>query len=190
MRTQYPLKLASANGFTRPRRAVRTASGVGAPDLQRRTILLISDDTDLHQNLRCVANSVGRMVVRVAGATDIVRMTHVVRAAAVLLDLDLPAGAAWQTADKLLQEKNYSPIILLTARSERFDVRTAILAGCIVEKSAGPTRLLEVVEQILAESDAAQVERNALQRVVINWLSPSSQSLPLATAYRCSRGIE
>jgi DNA-binding NarL/FixJ family response regulator len=128
--------------------------------------------------------------VRVDAVTDIVSMARVVRAAVVLLDLDLPAKAAWQTADKLFQEKSHSPIILLAARSERFDVRTAILAGCIVEKSAGPTRLLEVVEQILASSDSAQVARNALQRVVIKWLSPNSQSLPLAAAYRCSRGIE
>ena len=121
MMTKHRLKLASTKGLTEPRRTLRAPSGVGAPHLEKRTILFIRDDIGLHQNLRCVAKSVGRMVVRVDGSPDIVRMARVVRAAAVLLDLDLPAGAAWQTADELLQEKSYLPIILLAARSQRFD---------------------------------------------------------------------
>jgi DNA-binding response OmpR family regulator len=190
MRTQHHSKLASTFRFTGPRRAVRATSGVGVTDPAKRTILLISDDAKLHQDLRWIANSNGRMVVRVDGATDTLRIMYVVRPVAVLLDLDLPSGTAWETADTLLKEKTCPPVILLTAHRDRFDVRTAILAGCIVEKSVGPVRLLEVVEQILAASESVQSERNALQRVVIRWLRPSSQSVPLSLEYPFRRRIE
>jgi DNA-binding response OmpR family regulator len=65
--------------------------------------------------------------------------------ALVLLDLDLPSQAAWAAADCLLQEKSCPPLILLTARSEQFDLSTAIRAGSL-DKTTGPGRLLEEVD--------------------------------------------
>lgn len=184
MRTQHLSVLASANGGNGPRRSVRGTSGVRSPDPGKRTILLISDDARLHQNLRCVANLVGRMVVRGDGMADALRIVYAVRPAAVLLDLDLPADAAWEKADALLQEQSCPPVILLTARSEQFDVRMAIRAGSLVDKSADPTRSLEVVDQTLAMPDSAQAKRNAIKRVVIQWLRPCGWSVPLTPAYR------
>ena len=67
----------------------------------------------------------------------------------VLLDLDLPSQAAWEAADWLLQEQNCPPLILLTARSGQFDLSTAIRAGSLVDKTIGPSQLLEVVDETL-----------------------------------------
>src|SRR5882724_1698345 len=103
-----------------------------------RTILLISEDKQLHKNLRCSANALGHLVVRAAGAVGSVAILQVTRAAAVLLDLDLPRHAAWETAEGLLQYQHCPPVILLTGRTEQFDVRTAIRAGSLVDKSLLP----------------------------------------------------
>jgi DNA-binding response OmpR family regulator len=104
--------------------------------------------------------------------------------AAVLLDLDLPSQAAWEAADGLLQEKTCPPLILLTARSDQFDVSTAIRAGSLVDKTIDPRRLLEAVDATLAAPSSARAEQNAIQRVMIRWLRPCSWTAPVTPAYR------
>jgi CheY-like chemotaxis protein len=106
------------------------------------------------------------------------------QSAVVLLDLDLPSQVAWEAADSLLQEVSCPPLLLLTARSEQFDLGTAMRAGSLVDKTASPSRLLELVDQTLAGPCSAQVERNAIQRVMIRWLRPCSWSVPVTPAYR------
>jgi DNA-binding response OmpR family regulator len=124
------------------------------------------------------------MVVRVDGAADVSRIVYAVRPAVVLLDLDLPAEAAWEKADSLLQEQRCPPVILLTARKEQIDLRTAIQAGSLVDKSGEPTHLLDVVDRTLAMTDSSQPERNAIQRAIVRWLRPCNWSVPVTPAYR------
>jgi FixJ family two-component response regulator len=152
--------------------------------VEKRTILLISEDTKLHKGLRRLANAVGRMVVRVGGMPGILAILKIVKPKAVLLDLDLPNQAAWKVADVVLSEQSCPPVILLTGQSERFDVKTAIRAGSLVDKSAGASRLLEVVEETVAVSESTQTERNAIQRVLIRWLKPWDWHMPFTPAYR------
>ena len=102
------------------------------------------------KSLRCAAKQAGRTLVQVDGVTDALRKMRAGQSAAVLLDLDLPSRAAWEAADSLLQEPNCPPLILLTARSDHFDMSTAIRAGTLVDKTTGPSRVLEAVGQTLA----------------------------------------
>jgi CheY-like chemotaxis protein len=122
--------------------------------------------------------------VQVNGVADALQNMCAGQPVAVLLDLDLPSQAAWEAADCLLQEQSCPPLILLTARSDQFDMSTAIRAGSLVDKSADPGRLLEAVDQTLAGPCSAQAERNAIQRVMIRWLRPCGWSVPVATAHR------
>jgi len=83
-----------------------------------------------------------------------------------------------------LQEESCPPLILLTARSDQFDMSTAIRAGSLVDKTTDPSRLLEMVDQTLAGPCSAQAERNAIQRVMIRWLRPCGWSAPVTSAHR------
>jgi CheY-like chemotaxis protein len=138
-----------------------------------RTILLISGDKQLHENLRSLANSLGRMVVRVESIAGTVAILQATRPAAVLLDLDLPKEAAWETAELLLQEPSCPPVLLLTARIERFDIRTAVHAWSLCNKSESPSRLLEAVDEEVELSEVDQAKRKAIQRVLLGWVNPS-----------------
>ena len=153
-------------------------------DLGKRTILLISDDTRLHEDLRRRANTVGRIVVRLGREAGIAAILQVLRPTAVLLDMDLPKQAAWRVADALLREEGCPPVILFTGLSEQFDVKTAIRAGLLVDKSEGPSRLLDVAEETLAMPEQNQAERNAVQRVLIRWLKPCNWPVRLSPAHR------
>lgn len=153
-------------------------------ELEKRTILLISRDTCLHESLRGLANTLGRIVVRVDGGAGLIPILHAVRPAAVLLDLDLPKQSAWEVAEALLLEPSCPPVLLLTAQSEQFDVRTALRSGSLIDKSEPPSRLLDAVEETLAMPGSSQAERNAIQRVLIRWLRPCNWPIPRTPAYR------
>ena len=174
----------SAWAVTEARSSVRGWRRPRSPDAEERGILLISDDASLGENLRFAAARTGRAVVQVDGVADALRKLRAGHPAAVLLDLDLPSQAAWDAADCLLQEESCPPLILLTARSDQFDVNTAIRAGSLIDKSAGPRQLLEAVAQTLAGPSSAQAERNAIQRVMIRWLRPCGWSVPVTLAHR------
>ncbi len=173
---------ARADGVGAPKPSARSGRRARLPAPANATMLLVSDDTSFYWNLRRVANMLGRMVVRADGAGGALPILYASRPAAVLLDLDLPEQAAWEAADTFLCEQKCPPVILLTGRGEQFDLGTAIRAGCLVDKSAGPARLLEVVDETLAMPDSSRAERHALQRVLVRWLRPCGWSVPITPA--------
>jgi len=184
MKTRSIPKSLSSWGFSGAKGAARSCAGPRPPNAETRELLLVSDDASLGENLRRVAVQTGRAVVQVDRVTDALRRLRAGQLAAVLLDLDLPSQAAWEAADGLLQEKTCPPLILLTARSDQFDVSTAIRAGSLVDKTIDPRRLLEAVDATLAAPSSARAERNAIQRVMIRWLRPCSWTAPVTPAYR------
>jgi DNA-binding NtrC family response regulator len=149
-----------------------------------RTILLISNDRDFHQNLRSRANAVGLLVVRAELAVGTLPILQATKPQAVLLDLDLPDEAAWQTAALVLSEACCPEVILLTARTAQFDMRTAIRAGSLVTKSESPERVLQLIEEKLELPEANRTERNAIQRVLMGWLRPSGWEGPTTPSFR------
>jgi DNA-binding response OmpR family regulator len=99
-------------------------------------------------------------------------MLRIVRPEVVLLDLDLAEEIAWITADALLQAENCPPLILLTSRGKQSDFDTAIQAGCLIEKTIEPMRLVAVVEHQLMATKADRREQTVIQRLIIRWLKP------------------
>jgi CheY-like chemotaxis protein len=148
------------------------------------TILFITEDAGLHQQLRGLANEQGRMVVRVTGAVSTARMLQLLKPAAVVLDLDLSRETAWTVGATLLLEQDCPPLMLLTARREPFDLRTAIRSGSVLEKSGGPWRLLDTLDHALAENRLAQIKRNAALRALLHWLRPRGWSRSMPVAHR------
>ena len=183
MRTRHSLSLLDIPGIGRVRGPSRPCGSGPAPG-PKELILLISDDAVVAENLRRAAEQTGRSVVRAAGLGETLQTAHMMQPVAVVLDLDLPSHGAWEIADSLLQEAGCPPLILLTGRREQFDVSTAIRAGSLVDKSADLARVLEVVDEALALPDANRGERNAIQRIMIQWLRPCAWSVPVTPAYR------
>ena len=175
MRTRHSLSSLDLPGIGRGRDPARPVTKPG--------ILLVSNDTALGENLRRDGNRSGRSVVQAHGSAEALRAVRSGQLAAVLLDLDLPSQSAWEVADSLLQEAGCPAVILLTGRRDQFDVSTAIRAGSLVDKSASLAKLLEVVDQALALPDCNRGERNAIQRIMIQWLRPCAWSVPVTPTY-------
>ena len=168
----------------RPTESCRTGA-ISLPEL--RSVLLISEDTALHETLRGPANSQRLIIVRVGGLAGVDEVLRLLRPCAVVLDLDLSQDAAWNLGDKLLLQHYCPPVLFLTASTERFDVRTAIQSGSIIDKTAHPLRLLQLVDQATGLTRAALAERMASQRVLLRWLRPWGWSLSIAPGHRFRR---
>jgi DNA-binding response OmpR family regulator len=184
MRTRHSLSLLNIPGVSPVRHRGRACGGGPPPQATKPAILLVSNDTVLGENLRRAAELADRSVVRAAGLGETLRTVHKIQPVAVVLDLDLPSHGAWEIADGLLQEAGCPPLILLTGRRDQFDVSMAIRAGSLVDKSAGFAKLLEAVDEALALPDANREERNAIQRIMIQWLRPCAWSVPVTPSYR------
>jgi DNA-binding response OmpR family regulator len=168
MRTQFAENKTqgstSLHGVTQLSRLCRAAC---------QTILLVSNDSGFHQDLRSRANRLGLLVVRAEDAVAALAILRAAKPEAVLLDLDLPDEAAWQIAELMLSEPCCPAVILLTGRTAQFDMRTSIRAGSLVNKRQSPKRLLEIIEENLELPEANRAERNTIQRVLVRWLRPS-----------------
>ena len=150
---------------------------------ERRPLLLLSEDEVLCWNLLMAASQVGRKLVRGHPANG-PQTLRIVKPDLVLLDLDLPEEAAWETADALLEHEDCPPLILLTSRGKQSDFDTAIQAGCLIEKNAAAAKVLQLVELRLRSTTAAQREQNAMLRLVIRWLKPCSWSVQVTPLNR------
>ena len=140
---------------------------------ESRTILLISNDKRLHEDLRSVANEAGLMVVKLDRSLGTIEVLQAVRPSAVLLDLDLPDEVAWKTADILLNEPDCPPVILLSGRTGHLAMQSGIRAGLLVRKGDSPDRLLKIIEEAADMPGQQQAQANGLRRELIRWLRPT-----------------
>jgi len=184
MRTRQSLSSLSIPHTSRVRGPGRACTGGTPAGGPKELILFISEDAVAAESLRRAAEVAGRSVVRAAGLGEALRTAHMMQPVAVVLDLDLPSDGAWEIADGLLQEAGCPPVVLLTGRRDQFDVSTAIRAGSLVDKSADLAKVLEAVEEALALPESNRGERNAIQRITIQWLRPCAWSAPVTPTYR------
>ncbi len=151
-------------------------AGAGLPLLatekDRRALLLVSDDAGLGVRLGDTADFAGLAFMQINDATNALRLADQDCPAVVLLDLDLPASAGWEAAERILDNEKCPSLLLLTGRTSHFGLGAAIDAGAVVSKTASPARLLTEVDEVLMQSDAERVDRRTRQRLLVRWLRP------------------
>lgn len=155
-----------------------------APEAKREALLLISNDSRLTERLGSAADLAGLDFRQTNNPPDALRWIAEYRPAVVCLDLDLPESAAWEAAEKLLQDKACQTLILFSSRTDRFDLGAAIRAGAVVDKAANPAQLLERVDGILSEAEIERADRRARQRMLVRWLRPYQWSGASETTFR------
>jgi len=143
------------------------------PAPEKTVILLVSADVKLDTGLRFAAKGDKRTFITVDSLRDAQR-TIQADTGAILLDLDLAGEPVWEAADGFLQKPEFPPVLLLTGQSDRDNVRMAINAGSLVDKTADPNFILRAVNKVLKAPQSAHAKRNALQRLALRWLKPLS----------------
>jgi CheY-like chemotaxis protein len=140
--------------------------------INRKAVLLVSDDTDLGKRLMSAAKHVGLAFTQIDNPFTALDWSRQYLPAVVYLDLDLPVQAGWQAAERFLRSETCPSLILLTGVTGHFNLDAALQAGAIVPKSASLPQLWERTAWILAESDTDRVDRKARQRLLLQWLKP------------------
>ncbi len=171
-------------GLNPAKRTKRSCVVGSVPPAPSPGFLLISEDGAVGEKLRQAADRTGRGVLQTNGLAEALGLVRVGHLAVVVLDLDLPEQRAWGIAERLLQETGCPPLVLLTGRREQFDVSTAIRAGTLIDKAVDGGTLMEAVEKAASLPEVNRGERNAIQRIMIQWLRPCAWSAPLTPAYR------
>ena len=141
-------------------------------DMPKRVILLVTQDTKLEHGLRTAAKTAGHTIIRVESLTDALRTVRANCTGVALLDVDMAAETGWDAADGLMQTPKCPPVVLITGRTEQFDMRMAIDGGVLLDKTSEPGSILQAVNNILEAPRSTLEERNAIQRVMIRWLRP------------------
>jgi len=152
-----------------------TPSAAGAG---RKRLLLVSDDAGLGVRLINAADLAGLAFMQASDPANALFWAGQECPAVVFLDLDLPLSAGWEAAEEFLRDGSRPSPILLTGRTNHFDLNSAVHAGAIVHKSASTAELLDKVSWILAQSDTERVDRKARQRHLLRWLKPCSWPVP------------
>jgi CheY-like chemotaxis protein len=163
--------------------ASKTATPGTRPQLitkaERKSLMLVSDDSGLGVRLGNAADFTGLAFMQVNDSANVLRLVAQDHPAAVFLDLDLPALAGWEAAEQFLQDERTPSLVLLTGRTGNFGLNVAIQAGMIVDKSAGTAQLLEKVGEVLAEPDADRGGRKTRQQLLVRWLRPYIWPVPV-----------
>jgi CheY-like chemotaxis protein len=146
--------------------------------INRKSLLLVSDDTDLGKRLMSAARHAGLAFTQIDNPFTALLWSRQHLPAVVYLDLDLPVQAGWLAAEEFLRSETCPSLILLTSRTGHFDLDAALEAGAVVSKSASLLQLLERTAWILAEADADRVDRKARQRLLLRWLKPYDWPVP------------
>ena len=169
MKTRFNETKANADGFS-----VDGFHRFNSMRAESRTILLISNDQRLHEDLRSLANEAGLMVVKLELSSGTVEILQAVRPTVVLLDLDLPGEVAWKMADMLLNAPDCPAVILLSGRTGNLAMQSATRAGLLVRKGDSADRLLKIIEETLEMPGRHQARANRLRRELIRWLKPAA----------------
>lgn len=166
---------------------ITTAAGLLpllTPDTGRKALMLVSDDAGLGVRLGSLSDRAGLALLQINDSANALQLAAQHRPAVVCLDLDLPELAVWEAAEGLLQDEASPSLILLSGRTDHFDLGAAIRAGAIVDKSASPAQLFERVDGILAEPEARRADRKARQRLLVRWLRPYDWAAPVEPTHR------
>ncbi|MBI4623185.1 MAG: response regulator [Verrucomicrobia bacterium] len=79
----------------------------------------------------------------------------------VLLDLCMPVKSGWDTFEGLTAIDPLLPIIVITARSDQYQLSEAAGVGALMEKPLNIPRLLDIMRKLLAEGPTDRLARIA-----------------------------
>ena len=156
--------------------------------LQRKVVLLVSAADSFSRNLSDAAGVLDLGFKQTDDPVKALWLAGQSRAAVVFVDLDLPAQAGWNIAERLLHNESVPALILLAERTAQLDLDGAIRSGAVMDKSAGPAELLARVSQATAELESDRTGRIARQWMLLRWLRPYDHAAVMMTGDR-DRGI-
>jgi len=138
----------------------------------KQNILLVDDDPAVRRMLRRVLEDEGYLVNSAGSGKEALQKAAGMDVDLVLLDLNLPEGDGWEVFERLTVEHPFLPVIIITARSNQLFPALASGAGALMEKPLDLGKLLQTIEDLLAEPVEARRARTAGRSAEFHYLPP------------------
>ena len=138
-------------------------------------ILLADDDPGVRGSLAAALRSEGYVVLPARDGQEALDMVSTSEVDLVLLDLNMPVKNGWDTFEQLTTKHPLTPIIIITARPNQLFTALCAGVGALLEKPLDMTRLLQTVNDLLAESAESRLARITGHNVDFNYLPSTAR---------------
>ncbi len=142
----------------------------------KKKILLVDDDPGVRRMLQRVLEEEDYAVVGAANGLEALEWVTKAAPDLVLLDLSLPIQNGWDTFERLSTDYPLLPVMVITARPNQLFPALASGAGAFMEKPLDLPKLLRTIGELLTESAAARLVRQAGDRAEFHYLPPKRQA--------------
>jgi len=127
-------------------------------------ILVVDDDRSVREMLARVLAGEGYLVSAAADGTSALEITAAKKVDLVLLDLNMPGKSGWDTFERLTAQNPLLPVIIVTARANQLFTAMGAGVGALLEKPLHFPKLLQAIQQLLAEPAESRLARMAGDR--------------------------
>jgi CheY-like chemotaxis protein len=124
-------------------------------------ILVVDDDSSVREMLTRVLAGEGYLVCAAADGKSAIEIAAATKVDLVLLDLNMPGKSGWDTFERLTAENPLLPVIIVTARANQLFTAMSAGVGALLEKPLHFPKLLQNIQQLLAEPAESRLARMA-----------------------------
>ncbi len=133
-------------------------------------ILVVDDDSSVREMLARVLIGEGYLVCAAADGMAALEIAAATKVDLVLLDLNMPGKSGWDTFERLTAQNALLPVIIVTARANQLFTAVGAGVGALLEKPLHFPKLLQAVQQLLAEPAASRLARMAGSPVGLHYV--------------------
>ena len=141
--------------------ARRTASG------SKGRLLLVDDDASIRESLGHALRSEDYEVILAADGQDAIDKFLKGYIDLVLLDLNVPVKGGWDVFERITALNPLLPIIIITARSEQYELAATAGASALMENPFSLPQLLDTITKLLNEPVAQRLHRIASRQPIL-----------------------
>jgi len=141
--------------------ARRAASG------SKGRLLLVDDDASIRESLGHALRSEDYEVIPAADGQDAIDKFLKGYIDLVLLDLNVPVKGGWDVFERITALNPLLPIIIITARSEQYELAATAGASALMEKPFSLPQLLGTITKLLNEPVAQRLHRIASHQPIL-----------------------
>jgi len=131
-------------------------------------VLLVDDDSSVRESLGLALESENFGIIPASNSQEALEKYFEGSIDLVLLDLNMPENAGWDTFERLTALNPYLAVILVTERLDRRDQAAVAGAAAIVGKPLNVPLLVQIMNGLLEESLETRVHRAANYRSVLS----------------------
>jgi len=130
-------------------------------------LLLVDDDASIRESLGHALRSEDYEVILAADGQDAIDKFLKGYIDLVLLDLSVPVKGGWDVFERITALNPLLPIIIITARSEQYELAATAGASALMEKPFSLPQLLGTITKLLNEPVAQRLHRIATHQPIL-----------------------